>query len=40
MAFDHWQNAGVGFSLAAYDLSGQTTLIGAVDAAAVTKLSR
>lgn len=39
MAFDRWQNAPVGFSLAAYDPSGQTTLIGSITADAVGQLS-
>jgi branched-chain amino acid transport system substrate-binding protein len=39
MAFDQWQNAPVGFSLAAYDLSGQTTLIDSITAGAVGALS-
>ena len=39
MAFDQWQNVPVGFSLAAYDLSGQTTLIDSITAGAVGALS-
>jgi ABC-type branched-subunit amino acid transport system substrate-binding protein len=40
MAFDQWQNAPIGFSLAAYDLSGQTTLIDSIAASAIGVLSR
>lgn len=40
MAFDQWQNAAVGFSLANYDLGGQTTLIDSIAASAVSALSR
>jgi branched-chain amino acid transport system substrate-binding protein len=40
MAFDQWQNAAVGFSLATYDLGGQTTLIDSIAASAVGALSR
>jgi branched-chain amino acid transport system substrate-binding protein len=39
MAFDKWQNVPVGFSLAAYDVGGQTTLIGSIAAAAVGALA-
>jgi branched-chain amino acid transport system substrate-binding protein len=39
ITFDQWQNATVGFSLAAYDVGGQTTLIDSIDATAVGKLS-
>jgi Periplasmic binding protein len=39
MAFDKWQNAPVGFSLAAYDVGGQTVLIDSITASAVGKLS-
>jgi len=38
MAFDQWQNAALGFSIAAYDTGGQTTLIGSITASAVGKL--
>jgi len=38
--FDQWHNVAGGFSVATYDPSGETKLIGAVDAAAVAKLSR
>jgi branched-chain amino acid transport system substrate-binding protein len=40
MAFDQWQNAAVGFSLANYDVGGQTTLIDSIAASAVSALSR
>jgi len=40
MAFDQWQNAAIGFSLATYDLSGQTTLIDSIAASAIGALSR
>ena len=40
IAFDQWHNVAGGFSVASYDPSGETKLIGAVDAAAVAKLSR
>jgi branched-chain amino acid transport system substrate-binding protein len=39
LAFDKWQNAPGGFSVAAYDPSRQTTLIGSVTAGDVGKLS-
>lgn len=39
VAFDKWQNAPGGFSVAAYDAGGQTTLIGSIAASAVGKLS-
>jgi ABC-type branched-subunit amino acid transport system substrate-binding protein len=39
IAFDRWHNVAGGFSVASYDPSGETKLIGAVDAAAVGKLS-
>jgi hypothetical protein len=39
-AFDQRQNAAVGFPLAIYDLSGQTTLIDSIAASAVGALSR
>ncbi len=37
--FDPWHNLAGGFSVVSYDPSGETKLIGAVDAAAVGKLS-
>jgi len=40
IAFDPWHNVAGGFSVASYDPSGETKLIGAVDATAVAKLSR
>jgi len=40
IVFDQWHNVAGGFSVASYDPSGATKLIGAVDAAAVAKLSR
>jgi branched-chain amino acid transport system substrate-binding protein len=40
IVFDSWHNVAGGFSVAGYDPSGETKLIGAVDAAAVAKLSR
>jgi branched-chain amino acid transport system substrate-binding protein len=40
IAFDQWHNVAGGFSVATYDPSGDTKLIGTVDAAAVAKLSR
>lgn len=40
MAFDRWQNAAVGFSLAVYDPSGHTTLIDSIAASAIGALSR
>jgi branched-chain amino acid transport system substrate-binding protein len=40
IAFDQWQNAAVGFSLAAYDVGGQTTLIDSIGASAIGALSR
>jgi len=40
MAFDQWQNATIGFSLAAYDVGGQTTLIDSIAASAIGALSR
>jgi branched-chain amino acid transport system substrate-binding protein len=40
MAFDRWQNAPIGFSLAAYDVGGQTTLIDSIAASTVGALSR
>jgi branched-chain amino acid transport system substrate-binding protein len=39
LVFDRWHNIAGGFSVAAYDASGETKLIGTVDAAAVGKLS-
>jgi branched-chain amino acid transport system substrate-binding protein len=39
IAFDSWHNVAGGFSVANYDPSGETKLIGVVDAAAVGKLS-
>jgi branched-chain amino acid transport system substrate-binding protein len=39
IAFDKWQNAPGGFSVAAYDPGGQTTLIGSITAGAVGVLS-
>jgi branched-chain amino acid transport system substrate-binding protein len=39
IVFDPWHNVAGGFSVASYDPSGETKLIGAVDAAAVAKLS-
>jgi branched-chain amino acid transport system substrate-binding protein len=39
IVFDRWHNVAGGFSIVSYDPSGQTKLIGAVDAAAVAKLS-
>jgi neutral amino acid transport system substrate-binding protein len=40
VTFDQWQNAAVGFSLAAYDVGGQTTLIDSIAAGAIGALSR
>jgi branched-chain amino acid transport system substrate-binding protein len=40
ITFDQWQNAAVGFSLAAYDVGGQTTLIDSIAASAIGVLSR
>ena len=40
IAFDQWHNAAVGFSLAAYDVGGQTTLIDSIAASAIGALSR
>jgi branched-chain amino acid transport system substrate-binding protein len=40
MAFDRWQNAPVGFSLATYDVGGNTTLIDSIAASAIGALSR
>jgi branched-chain amino acid transport system substrate-binding protein len=37
--FDRWHNVAGGFSIVSYDPSGETKLTGAVDAAAVAKLS-
>jgi hypothetical protein len=37
--FDRWHNVAGGYSIVSYDPSGDTKLIGAVDAAAVGKLS-
>lgn len=39
LAFDKWQNAPGGFSIAAFDAGGQTTLIDSITAAAVGQLS-
>jgi len=39
IAFDQWHNVAGGFSVASYDPSGETKLMGAVDAAAVAKLA-
>ncbi|MEA2633746.1 MAG: hypothetical protein QOH92_513 [Chloroflexota bacterium] len=39
IVFDPWHNVAGGFSVVSYDPSGETKLIGAVDAAAVAKLS-
>jgi branched-chain amino acid transport system substrate-binding protein len=39
IAFDQWHNVAGGFSVASYDPSGETKLIGAVNAAAVAKLA-
>jgi branched-chain amino acid transport system substrate-binding protein len=39
IAFDQWHNVAGGFSVVSYDPSGETKLIGTVDAAAVGKLS-
>jgi branched-chain amino acid transport system substrate-binding protein len=39
IAFDRWHNVPGGFSVAAYDPGGQTTLIGSITASAVGKLS-
>jgi branched-chain amino acid transport system substrate-binding protein len=40
MAFDKWQNAPGGFSVAVYDPSGSTKLIEAITASAIGELSR
>jgi branched-chain amino acid transport system substrate-binding protein len=40
MAFDRWQNAPVGFSLAIYDVGGNTTLIDSIAASAIGALNR
>ena len=39
IVFDRWHNVAGGYSIVSYDPSGETKLIGAVDAAAVGKLS-
>ena len=39
IAFDQWHNVAGGFSVVSFDPSGETTLIGAVTAATVAKLS-
>jgi len=39
IVFDRWHNVAGGYSIVAYDPSGETKLVGAVDAAAVAKLS-
>jgi branched-chain amino acid transport system substrate-binding protein len=40
MAFDQWQNVPAGFSVAAYDVGGNTTLIDSIAASAIGALSR
>ena len=40
MAFDQWQNAPGGFSVAVYDPSGETKLIESITASAIGELSR
>jgi hypothetical protein len=39
IVFDRWHNVAGAFSIASYDSSGATKLIGAIDAVAVAKLS-
>jgi len=39
IVFDRWHNVPGGFSVATYDVSGRTQLIGSIDARAVAKLS-